>query len=96
MKACPARKGDYLEFFAEIDLLCAMSCCPGGDLSVDLWGEDAQDPLHTCNPLGVEIYRVKPELLKDWTSPECSPYKGKHGRQAPQVDWTAIKKQSCC
>jgi uncharacterized protein YcgI (DUF1989 family) len=25
MKACPAQKGDYLEFFAEIDLLCALS-----------------------------------------------------------------------
>lgn len=29
MKACPAQKGDYLEFFAEIDLLCALSTCPG-------------------------------------------------------------------
>jgi len=34
MKACPAKPGDYLEFFAEIDVLCAMSTCPGGDLSV--------------------------------------------------------------
>lgn len=96
MKACPADQGDYLEFFAEIDLLCAMSCCPGGDLSVDLWGENAQDPLHTCNPLGVEIYRVNPELLKDWSSPEYAPYKGSHGRQAPQVDWAEIKKKTCC
>lgn len=96
MKACPARKGDYLEFFAEIDLLCAMSCCPGGDLSVDLWGENAQDPLQTCNPLGVEIYRVNPDLLQSWKSPEYAPYKGKHGRQGPGIDWAAIKQQSCC
>lgn len=96
MKACPAKKGDYLEFFAEIDLLCAMSCCPGGDLSVDLWGENAQDPLQTCNPLGVEVYKVKSELLNGWESPEYAPYKGKHGRLAPKVDWTAIKKQGCC
>ena len=34
MRACPAKKGDCLEFFAEIDLLCALSTCPGGDLSV--------------------------------------------------------------
>ncbi|AXS81850.1 MULTISPECIES: DUF1989 domain-containing protein [Marinobacter] len=93
MKACPARKGDYLEFFAEIDLLCAMSCCPGGDLSVDLWGENAKDPLQTCHPLGVEVYRVKPELLRNWASPDYAPYKGKHGRQNPSVDWAAIKKQ---
>ncbi len=38
MKACPAQQGDYLEFFAEIDLLCALSTCPGGDLSLAMWG----------------------------------------------------------
>lgn len=52
MKACPAQKGDYLEFFAEIDLLCALSTCPGGDLSLAMWGPDAQDPLSVCRPLG--------------------------------------------
>lgn len=31
MKASPVRPGDYLEFFAEIDLLGALSACPGGD-----------------------------------------------------------------
>ena len=36
MRDCPARTGDHLEFFAEIDLLCALSTCPGGDLSVPL------------------------------------------------------------
>ena len=45
MKASPARKGDYFEFLAEIDLLCAISTCPGGDLSVPLWGPEAGDPL---------------------------------------------------
>lgn len=96
MKACPADKGDYLEFFAEIDLLCAMSCCPGGDLSVDLWGENARDPLQTCNPLGVEVYRPKQELLANWRSPEYAPYKGRHGRRSPDVDWAARKQQGCC
>ncbi|WP_369822053.1 urea carboxylase-associated family protein [Saccharomonospora sp. CUA-673] len=38
MKTCPAAPGDHLEFFAELDLLCALSTCPGGDLSVPLWG----------------------------------------------------------
>ncbi len=31
MKASPVRPGDYIEFFAEIDLTCALSACPGGD-----------------------------------------------------------------
>src|SRR3954453_1568637 len=55
MKASPARKGDFFEFFAEIDLLCAISTCPGGDLSVPLWGPDAGDPLSVCRPLGIEV-----------------------------------------
>jgi len=29
MKATPARAGDYIEFFAEMDLLGALSACPG-------------------------------------------------------------------
>lgn len=96
MKACPARKGDYLEFFAEIDLLCALSCCPGGDLSIDLWGPEAKDPLETCHPLGVEIYALDPERLEGWQAPEPAPYRGRHGRQEPSVDWTEIKQQRCC
>lgn len=95
MKACPAKKGDYLEFFAEIDLLCAMSCCPGGDLSIDLWGPEARDPLETCNPLGVEIYAVEPALLKDWSSPQPAPYKGNHGMRLQAVDWATLKKNCC-
>ena len=31
MKASPVRPGDFIEFFAEIDLLAALSACPGGD-----------------------------------------------------------------
>ena len=34
MKSCPAKVGDHFEFFAEQDLLVALSTCPGGDLSV--------------------------------------------------------------
>ncbi|GHA28891.1 urea carboxylase-associated family protein [Oceanisphaera arctica] len=95
MKACPAKKGDYLEFFAEIDLLCAMSCCPGGDLSIDLWGPEARAPLETCNPLGVEIYAVEPALLEGWSSPQPAPYKGNHGMRLQAVDWATLKKNCC-
>lgn len=87
MKACPAKKGDYLEFFAEMDLLCAMSTCPGGDLSVPLWGPDARDPIDVCRPLGVEIYNLDPALLSGWKQPEHAPYKGKHGLHPESVVW---------
>ncbi len=86
MKASPARQGDFFEFFAEIDLLCALSTCPGGDLSVPLWGPDAGDPLPTCRPLGVEVSQPAPELLKGWSSPPPATYSGNHGLTFPV--WT--------
>lgn len=91
MKACPARKGDYLEFFAEIDLLCALSCCPGGDLSVDLWGPDAKDPLSTCHPLEVEIYKLEESALADWEQLISPGYRGNHGMSITRIDWQGQK-----
>jgi hypothetical protein len=87
MKACPAQKGDYLEFFAEIDLLCALSTCPGGDLSLPMWGPDAQDPLTVCRPLGVEVYTLEDELLSGWSQPERAAYKGQHGLHIAKASW---------
>ena len=84
MKASPARKGDFFEFFAEIDLLCAISTCPGGDLSVPLWGPDAGDPLPTCRPLGIEVHQPDPELLSGWSSPQPAGYRGLHGITLPE------------
>jgi len=81
---CPARAGDFLEFFAEIDLLCAMSACPGGDLSVPRWGPAAQDNIDGCRPLDVEVYDVDPELLAGWHPPQPAHYLGQHGlRERP-------------
>ena len=79
MKASPAKVGDYIEFFAKIDLLCAISTCPGGDLSIPLWGSDDEDLLSVCRPLGVEVYSVDETLLQGWSQPECSPYRGARG-----------------
>jgi uncharacterized protein YcgI (DUF1989 family) len=84
MKASPAKAGDYFEFFAEIDLLCAISTCPGGDLSVPLWGPEAGDPLPTCRPIGVEVYDIAPELLSGWASPQPSDYAGFFGLRQPE------------
>ena len=47
-KACPAKKGDIFEFFAEIDVLCALSTCPGGELSIPQYGPHARDQLEVC------------------------------------------------
>jgi uncharacterized protein YcgI (DUF1989 family) len=67
MKASPVRPGDYIEFFAEIDLLCGLSACPGGDCSTSHSSDDAQ-----CFPLGVEIFRPQPS--PGWERPQPSGY----------------------
>jgi hypothetical protein len=74
MKASPVRPGDYIEFFAEIDLLCALSACPGGDCSSTHSCDTA-----LCYPLKVEIYKPQKEALIDWSSPEVNSYSGEHG-----------------
>jgi len=79
VKPSPAKQGDFFEFFAEIDLLCAISTCPQGDLSVPAWGSDAADPISTCRPLGVEVYQPQPELLEGWDQPSPVEYRGIHG-----------------
>lgn len=83
VKPSPAKSGDFLEFFAEIDLLCALSTCPHGDLSVQLWGPTRADPVTTCRPLAVEVYRPASELLAGWTSPPAANYRGRHGLKFP-------------
>ncbi len=74
MKASPVRPGDFIEFFAEIDLLGALSTCPGGDC-----GGRHSDDSTPCYPLKVEIFEPAAGSLPGWTSPERSAYSGTHG-----------------
>lgn len=73
MKASPVRPGDYLEFFAEIDLLGALSACPGGDCSATHSSDEA-----ACFPLLVEVFRPSPASLTGWVPPERSAYSRTH------------------
>jgi len=74
MKASPVRPGDYIEFFAEIDLLCALSTCPGGDC-----GSSHSDDSTPCYPLRIEIFEPAAGALQDWQPPQRSAYSGRHG-----------------
>ena len=74
MKASPVRPGDFLEFFAEIDLLCALSACPGGDC-----GAGHSDDLAPCHPLQVEIFRPG-GASPSWSQPGPSAYSRDHGQ----------------
>jgi uncharacterized protein YcgI (DUF1989 family) len=74
MEASPATSESYLDFFAETDLLCALSTCPGGDLSAWGWhqaseasggGEEGEggevgkgDMKSTCRPIRVEVWEI--------------------------------------
>lgn len=75
MKASPVRPGDYLELFAEIDLLAVMSACPGGDCS----SEHSSDAA-ACHPMLMEVFRPDPALLASWSIPPINPYNRRHGR----------------
>lgn len=74
MKASPVRPGDYLEFFAEIDLLGNLSACPGGDCSSEHSSDGA-----ACFPLMVEIFAPKAGALEGWTPPRANLYDRTHG-----------------
>ncbi len=74
MKASPVRPGDYLEFFAEIDLLGALSACPGGDCGAEHSSDTA-----LCHPLLVEVFEPRAGALAGWQSPPVNGYSGTHG-----------------
>ena len=75
MKASPVRPGDHLEFFAEIDLLGALSACPGGDCSAEHSSDAA-----ACHPLLIEVFAPEAGALEGWASPPVNGYDRSHGR----------------
>jgi len=74
MKASPVRPGDYLELFAETDLLGALSACPGGDCA-----STHSDDSTPCYPLQVDIFRSTSPLMADWKSGHANGYSRTHG-----------------
>ena len=74
MKASPVRPGDYLEFFAEINLIVGLSTCPGGDCSSEHSSSEA-----ICYPLEVEIYENSFENKLERAEPIANSYSGAHG-----------------
>lgn len=75
MKASPVRPGDYLELFAEIDLLAVMSACPGGDCSSEHTSDAA-----ACHPMLMEVFKPEEGKMSDWRSPAVNAYDRTHGR----------------
>ena len=74
MKSSPARRGDALVLFAEIDCLAALSACPGGDCGSGHSSDEA-----ACHPIRMEVIAPAPGALKGWEPPKPSPYGRSHG-----------------
>ncbi len=74
MKSSPVRPGDYLEFFAETDLLGALSACPGGDC-----GSEHSSDVAKCYPLKVSIWDVDKKFLEGIKISKISSYNRDHG-----------------
>ena len=73
MKASPVRPGDYIEFYAEIDILGLLSTCPGGDCGSKHSSNEVE-----CFPLSVSVF--EPEIKNiSRKKPRISNYNGKHG-----------------
>lgn len=94
MNTCPAKAGDYIEFFAEQSVLMALSTCPGGDLSTWGWGEggegaeqgsERKSMLDCCRPLKVEVFALQDlTVLQGWQEPKKPDYRGAHGMTVPR------------
>ena len=73
MKASPVRPGDFIEFFAETDLLGGLSACPGGDCSAEHSSDVAR-----CYPLLVELFKSNEPALADYQPLAPSGYGRQH------------------
>lgn len=74
MKESPVKPGDYLEFFAEIDLIVGLSACPGGNCAAEHSSDQAN-----CYPLEIEIFSVDPNKLIGWQKATINQYDRSHG-----------------
>ncbi|MFT5045905.1 MAG: hypothetical protein ACI8UP_002880 [Porticoccaceae bacterium] len=74
MKASPVRSGDYIEFIADIDLLGALSACPGGNC-----GSSHSDDKTPCYPLHVEILKPADSALEQFKTEPINAYDRSHG-----------------
>lgn len=73
MKASPVRPGDHIDLLAEIDLLGALSACPGGDC-----GAEHSSDAAPCHPLLVEVFDSAATAAHN--PPPRNRYDGSHGR----------------
>ena len=74
MKSSPVRPGDFLEFFAETNLLGVLSACPGGDC-----GSEHSSDVAKCFPLKVTTWNLDKKYLEGIKLSTPSNYNQNHG-----------------
>lgn len=75
-KPSPVVKGDYIDLFARVDTLVAISACRQGDVATAC-GDLNSKP--RCYPLGVKVMTIPDDFLNDYVAPQTNSYDGKHG-----------------
>ena len=73
INASPVRPGDYLEFFAETDLLAGLSTCPGCGCGTKQSSDTA-----ACHPLVIEVFDPALSALQGCKQLEPAPCDGSH------------------
>ena len=87
MRACPAKPGDHLEFFAEIDLLCAHLRLSRRRSVGAAMGARRARPAGGVPAAGRRSLRARPAAADGWKSPEVATYRGAHGLHVEQGAW---------
>ncbi|KAF2677664.1 hypothetical protein K458DRAFT_349788, partial [Lentithecium fluviatile CBS 122367] len=90
MESSPATPSSYLTFFAETSLLCALSTCPGGDLSAWGWhqADEGADAGDLAEGVAVSDGEKKPDMKST-----CRPIKvevfeiAEHVKRGVLKDW---------
>lgn len=74
MKASPVRQGDYLEYYAELNLIVGLSACPGGDC-----GQQHSSDVAVCHPLTIDVFKPEANVARP-PKPENYAYDRSQGR----------------
>lgn len=77
VKQSPARLGDYIDFFAQVNVIFAVSSCRQGGNGSPI-GDDSEHAT-TSYPMGVDVYEIPKTALNGWSPPQPRRYVGTHG-----------------
>lgn len=81
-KPSPVVKGDFVEFFAHVNVIVALSACRQGDVATACGDLDS---VPRCYPLAMDVYTVPQSHLGAYVPPQVNSYSGGHGLPASRA-----------